>query len=131
MIQERREFYMFLEERVLAFKSGTTIFYDTSKLSEPPSEQFLKAFMRATTGDKIAIGENVFRLEGLITVQVFTPKEFYEDHLDMVKVVYDAFKSYSASGRLRMQGVRITDLGEDPELPSVYSNVTASFMIDN
>lgn len=128
MIEQRKAFYQYLDALLTA--RGVTAFYDSDKEVEE-TKQFVKVFFRSTGGDKIAIGENTTRMEGVVTAQVFTPVGFYGDHLELVIAIYDAFKTYSARGILRMQQVRIVDLGTDPVLPHTYSNVIGDWIIDN
>lgn len=126
MITQRDQFYSYYAQRI-----NETTFYDSSIKVEDPSEPYIKMFMRSNSGEKIAIGENIVRQQGTVTAQVFTPKGNYSKHLELVNKVYQVFKDYSVTGRLRMENVSVTDLGDDPETPTVYSNVTAIWFIDD
>lgn len=125
MITQRDQFYSYYAQRI-----NEETFYDSSIKVEDPSEPYIKMFMRSNSGEKIAIGENIVRQQGTVTAQVFTPKGNYSKHLLLVNKVYQVFKDYSVTGRLRMENVSVTDLGDDPETPTVYSNVTAIWFID-
>lgn len=93
------------------------------------SNQLIKFYLRSSTGTIAGLATSVYRLTGLITFAVFTPTTApVTSHNQLVDKVFKMLKRYQNA---ILRDISIIDLGQDPERPCIYSNVQASFLIDN
>lgn len=113
--------------------TGYSVFYeDVAKDRDTRNTPWAVLTLRHATGFQATLsmpGTRVFRREGILTVQVFTPVgKGLQDYYGLAKVVVDAYEGHSTPGGVWFRDTRIAEVGRDGKF--FQSNVLTNFQYD-
>lgn len=132
--QARDEMLKAITDAWTAGASGAPMFYD-DRPGEPPKDgkAWARVNIKHTVGQQATIanpiGNSLFRRDGIITVQIFTPSGQGLKLADqLAKVVLDALEGQSTPGGVWFRKVRLREVGPDGTWFNL--NVLAEFNYD-